>query len=797
MESSRLINSTRLKRKALSATITAALLAAGQTSLLAQEQAGDADEASTTEEIVVTATRREQTIAEIPYNISAVSGEFIESGKIMSTGELLRGVPGANVLDWGARNSGNVNAIRIRGLAIDSSINMDVALSAVPPVSTYINETPVYANLVLKDIERVEVLRGPQGTLYGSGSLGGTVRYITRHPVLGEFEGRAEASFSQTSGSEGTNWDADVTLNVPLGETFAARVVAGNIDYAGIFDLPNAYLLDEQGFPLAPLGILDETAVYQHLEDVDTVDIEYLRASMLWQPNDTFDALLTWAHQEDEIGGRMMPTEGNDGWGDPYGRYETGSVQREPSSREVDVVSLEMSYDFGFATLTSATSGYDHTGDSISENTGFSAQQGWLSFYYYNYPRPMHSAERSYSDEAFIQELRLVSNTEGAFDWIAGVFYRDQDTRSSQVNYLRNFYNWAWTAWGCCVLGDDDFRYDRQENFKDQAVFGELTWNISDEFRLTGGFRYFDLDYTNDTFMGVGLYEAFHIDEQVFLEGSDSDTLFKVNAAFDVNDETMLYGTISEGFRRGGTNAVPLSGTFAESPAWLTYGPDTTTNYEVGIKGTWNNAFYNASLFYVDWEDIQLNTATTNWAFYAAQNGSSATTRGIELEYDLAFGEGWRVNLGYAYTEGEMDEVMWSADDVYIVAQAGAKLPGLAEHTVNAMLEYAVEIGNGIQWVNRLSGYYQSETKNSVSDTSAFFSAEMGDFSLWDFNSNFMLGNWTIGLFVKNMFNEEGVVGIFKEEYMGTAPDQNYFGNGSKNIIARPRTVGMAVTWDF
>jgi outer membrane receptor protein involved in Fe transport len=329
------------------------------------------------EEIIVTATRRDATVAEIPYNISAVSGDFIESGKILSTGELLQGVPGANMIDWGARNSGNVNAIRIRGLAIDSSINMDVALSAVPPVSTYINETPVYANLVLKDIERVEVLRGPQGTLYGSGSLGGTVRYITRRPVLGSFEGRAEGSFSQTSGSSGDNWDADVMLNVPLGETFAARLVAGRIDYAGIFDLPNAYVLDEQGFPVAPNGILDDATVYERIEDADTVEIDFARVSLLWQPNDRFDALLTWAHQEDDIGGRMMPTQSVDGWGDPYGRYENGSVQREPSSREVDVVSLEMSYDFGFATLTSSTSGYDHSGDSISENTGFSAQQGW------------------------------------------------------------------------------------------------------------------------------------------------------------------------------------------------------------------------------------------------------------------------------------------------------------------------------------------------------------------------------------------------------------------------------------
>jgi outer membrane receptor protein involved in Fe transport len=651
--------------------------------------------------------------------------------------------------------------------------------------------------MVLKDLERVEVLRGPQGTLYGSGSLGGTVRYITRRPVLESFEGRLEGSFSQTSGSDGNNWDADVTLNFPLGETFAARLVAGTIDYAGIYDLPNAYVLDGQGFPVAPDGILADTAVYEYIEDVDTIDIDYGRITLLWQPNDRFDALLTWSHQEDDVGGRMMPTDGNDGWGDPYGRYETGSVQREPSSREVDVLSLEMSYDFGFATLTSSTSSYDHTGDSISENTGFSAQQGWLNFYYYNYPRPMHSAERSYSDEAFIQEFRLVSNTEGLFDWIAGAFYRDQDTRSSQVNYLRNFYNWAWTAWGCCVLGDDDFRYNREENFKDMAIFGELTWNVTDSFRLTGGFRYFDIDYKNDTFMGVGLYESFHIDEQVQFKGSDSDTLFKFNASWELNDRSMLYGTISEGFRRGGSNAVPLSGTFAEDPAWLRYGPDSTTNYELGIKGGDANSFYNVSLFYVDWKDIQLNTATTNWAFYAAQNGSSATTKGIEIEYDRTFGDGWRFNLGYAYTKGELDSVMWSADDAYIVAPKGSRLPGLAEHSVNAMLENAFDMSNGWQWINRLSAYYQTDTENSVNADSFFFGANMGSFSIWDFNSSLIINNWSVGLFVKNLFNEEGVVGIYKEEFMGTAPDQKYYGNVSKNIVARPRTIGLSATWSF
>ena len=791
-------SSSLIKRNTLSVAIAAALLATGQSAvLMAQEQADEAGDSSLMEEIIVTATRRETTIVDIPYNISAVSGNFIESGKIMTTGELLRGVPGANVIDYGARNSGNVNSIRIRGLTIDSSAQQDVALSGVPPVSTYINDTPIYANLLLKDLERVEVLRGPQGTLYGSGSLGGTVRYMTRRPVLESFEGRAEGSVSSTAGSSGTNWDVDAVVNIPMGETFAARLLAGHVDYAGIFDLPNAYVLDQQGFPVAPDGILADTAEYEYIKDVDTVDIDFARASLLWVPNDNFEAMLTWSYQKDDVGGRMMPTQSNDGWGDPYGRYQTGSVQREPSSRKVNIGALEMSYDFGFATLTSSTSTYKHTGDSISENTGFSAQRGWLADYYGNYPRPMHSAERSYEDKAFIQELRLVSNTDGAVDWLVGGFYRDQDTRSTQVNYLRNFYNWAWAAWDCCAVGDDDFRYNREENFKDKALFGELTWNVNDVFRLTGGIRYFVIDYENDTFMGVGLYDSFSINERVQFDGSDSDTLFKVNASWDVRDNSMLYATFSQGFRRGGTNAVPLSGVFAESPAWLTYDPDTTNNYELGIKGTGNNSFYNVSLFYVDWDKIQLNTATTNWGFYAAQNGGSASTKGIEVEYDKSFGKGWRMNLGYAYTKGKLKDDMWSADDVYIIATDGSKLPGLAEHTVNIMLENAYDMSNGWQWVNRVSGYYQSDTKNNISDTSARLSQKFDSFSLWDFNSQLAIGDWTVGLFAKNLFNERGMVGIFKEENMGTSPEQNYYGNGGKSVIARPRTVGLSVTYDF
>lgn len=782
----------------LPAAISSALVVMAPGLATAQNQDSD-DEVLALEEVIVTASRREQSIADIPYNISAVSGDFIDAGRILETGELLRGIPGAAQVDFGARNNGVVNTIRIRGLSIDNNFAGDPSASTVAPVSAYLDETPIFANLILKDLERVEVLRGPQGTLYGSGSLGGTVRYIARRPVLGEFEGQVAASISTTDGSSGNNWDADVTLNIPLGDTVAARIVAGRLDYAGIIDLPNVYVLDNEGIPVAPDGIFAPTAVYERVKDADTVEVNFARVSLLWEPSDTFNALVSYAFQEDDVGGRMQPTMGVDGWGDPYGKYENGSIQREPSEREVDLLSLELNWDLGFATLTSSTSTYDHNGSSNSENTGFYAQNGWLAAFYYNYPRPMASAERSYYDEAFVQEIRLVSNTEGPFDWIIGGFYRDQDLGATQFSFLRGFQRWGDAAFGPgVVLNDNDFRYTRDENFKDTAIFGELTWHISDTFRVTGGFRYFDVEYENNTFQGVGLYNAFAIDTTARFTGSDSDTIFKLNASWDVNDDMMLYGTISEGYRRAGANAVPLEGVFAEDPAWQTYEPDTTTNYEIGLKGTGDNSFWSVAAFYIDWKNIQQNTATTNWGFFAAINGGDAHTQGIEAEYDFFFGDGWHARLGYAWTQGELDETFLSPDGVFVAGVAGWELPGLAEHTINAMVENTMTFGNGWDWNNRLGIYWQDDVKNGLSETDPRFALDLDSYALFDFISTVVINqNWSASLFVKNLTNEEAVSGVFTENWMGTDPSQNYFGSGAKSYIARPRTIGLAATYIF
>ena len=234
------------------------------------------------EEVIVTATRREQTIQEIPFNISAVSGETLARANITDAVEALRTMPGISVQDRGYRNGGVASGIVIRGMNVDAGTNGDVPLAAPPTVATYVDDTALFGNFVLKDIERVEVLRGPQGTLYGSGSLAGNVRYIMNKPDAKAFAGSASLNFGMTDGSDGYNLNPDLMLNMPAGDTLAFRMNAGMIDNDGIVDYPNVYKLDSNGDPVVNGDVTTATPEYHKVKDVDDVDIKYARVSGLF-----------------------------------------------------------------------------------------------------------------------------------------------------------------------------------------------------------------------------------------------------------------------------------------------------------------------------------------------------------------------------------------------------------------------------------------------------------------------------------------------------------------------------------
>ena len=453
------------------------------TTALAQEKQG-------LEEIVVTATRREQSVLEIPFNISAVSGESLVQANISDAVEALRTVPGVTMFDRGYRNSGMANSIVIRGMNIDNGANGDVPVAAPPTVGVYVDDTALYGMFILKDIERVEVLRGPQGTLYGSGSLAGNVRYIMNQPELEKVSGWASLNMGVTDGSGGYNFNPDVMLNIPVGETFAFRANAGMINNDGIVDYPNLYATDANGDPVVDGDVVTALPVYVRKKDVDDVDIKYARASALYRPSDVFEAQLSYQWQDDHVGGRRQVTRGeNLATGGNYGDYEFGAVQKEPADREVQLTALEMEFGFGFATLTSSTSYYSHTGKGISDNSGVYARNGWF-YYYGSSPRPIAQAERFYDDGAFAQEFRLVSKGGEFVDWVAGLYYTDQNNDVGQNSYLVGYipYLNAIDWYGLApYTTNQDFLFRRREQYQEIAGYGEATFNFTDDWHLTLG----------------------------------------------------------------------------------------------------------------------------------------------------------------------------------------------------------------------------------------------------------------------------------------------------------------------
>ncbi|MDN3639127.1 TonB-dependent receptor [Simiduia curdlanivorans] len=781
------------------------------------------------EEIIVTASARAQAIEDIPYNISAVQGSDIEQQNIVDATDLMRTIPGISVVDRGQRNAGVVNSMVIRGINVDNGANGDIGLSAVPTVASYVDQTPLFANFLLKDIDRVEVLRGPQGTLYGSGALGGTVRYLMNKPSTEGFDASVAGTGSMTEGSDGQNYSADGMINLPLGDTVALRVSVGTVQNAGVIDYVNLYELadgrpvvaaDDGSCKSAKDSSLSATEVafngscYTEEKDADSVSIDYAHAALRFEPSDNFNLQLSLRTQRDEVDARRSTTSGTDYNGNAYGDYESGSTMLEGSERDVQLASLDMEWEMGFATLTSNTSSYTHEGNGWRDNTSlWVTGNDWFDSLYPGNPRPVAYVNAGYDEEALVQEFRLVSNADDSVvDWVAGVYYMDQDKSTTNTSYLLglNEYSEACTTLGAACIADGawwlgaplseiDFLYDRKETFTDLAVYGELTWHLSDVLRVTGGLRWFDNELTNSTAMDFPLFEGVVVPYEDFPAQEEDGVLSKLNASWDMSENIMLYATFSQGFRRGGANAVPASGFFAElnPETVMFYKADRVDNYELGIKGTTDRLRYSADIYYVDWKDPQLNTATTWWGFFIATNGESAKTQGVEAEVTYAITDNLNLNAGYAFTSAELTADLISPQSGAVLSEDGHRLPSTAEHVVTLSLDHHHELSNGLSLNSRIAGYYQSDSINSVQDTS--IQETFDGFSLWNGSVALQAEKWTLSLYARNIFNEAGVTGSYPSAYMSTDTNvfENYYGNNQRNYLATPRTLGLSAKYYF
>jgi iron complex outermembrane receptor protein len=758
------------------------------------------------EEVLVTATRRSTSTQDVPYNISAYMGDTLAEREITTLGEFVRQVPGISFNDVGLRESGNNSTLVMRGLSAEPRNGAgEIPSLARPTVSTYVGETPVYYNLRLTDINRVEVLRGPQGTLYGAGSLGGTLRIMPNKPDTEAMSGNIRTGISTTADAGDPNYDIDGMINLPLADNLALRVSAGHTYLAGFVDAVSLGLRDADGAFLLedPNDFVGSGPDRSGREDDSNEgSATHLRASLLWNPTDDIETLLTYHFQESDADNYQAESLGEDRTLSLHGT--------NPFESDLNMATLEVTANLGFATLTSATSYYERTVETQVDASAI--YEDFFSFFYFDYPRISTLQDFEASDETFVQELRLASDTGGRIEWIGGLFYLDQDLQFDTRQTMPGFEAWFDASGLSSYFGipvpitsppDLVFQQDRATTFEELALFGELTVNLSDDWQITGGMRVFEQKIGNDDtsilptcylINEIGFGAGFYCGAPP-LGGASSrtsdkvnDQVFKLNTSYALSEDTNVYATWSQGFRNGGVNALPTVGFLDDTlggafPDINQFSADKVDNFEVGVKGFLANRTlrYSVAAFYIDWQDPQARIAGFNSGVEGVSNATAdAQSQGFELELDGIFADHWRYTLGYAYTDAEFAE----SGSLYNVDLAdGATLPGHSKHMAAGSLAYATSFrGNDLNF--SVDATYRSDYENGLAGSPQEFNLD--GFAIWNAYASYDLPNWTFRLFAKNLADEDAAVSA---SVIPRSPRSN------RLVLNRPRTLGISVTY--
>jgi iron complex outermembrane receptor protein len=760
------------------------------------------------EKIQVTASRRVSTVQEAPLNITALDADVMKDQNISQLSDVARWVPGLSVADQGGRSG---SPIIVRGLNTNSS----GPGSDGGTVATYLGEIPLVVDMRLIDIERVEVLIGPQGTLYGAGTLGGAIRYIPNKPILDETSGSLYGDIFRLSKSDDIGGEAGFVFNTPLiDDELAVRFAVNYLDEPGYIDYN--YLVREGGVSLPDPDWSDADAVNTNLKQVKDANFEQTttaKAMIRWQPNDTFDATLSYFYQKQEIGGRSIVHNDSLSETNPLsaimGEYESAYRYQEPRDKEDTLLSLEMSIDLGFAELTSAT------GYSEFEALGQRDQTDLLIRLDYSYEEfPGFSAFTREVDESenFTQEIRLVSTGDSALSWIVGAYYNKNESFGDSREYTPGFDQYAVDNWGAAQLRPDSLEYISvgKTETTESALFGEVTYSVTDKLTLMLGARFYQYDVVARSDSDLPLlntiydasYDPTFID--IDLVGSefyadDDGSLFKINTSYQFSDDIMAYATISEGFRIGSSNGIAAceedigqQQTICAQPDELMYEPDTTTNYELGFKSTWysNQLHFNAALFMVEWQNAQIAGATEVGQQPFTTNAGEAEASGIEISSRAMLSDSLMAYATYAYTNAEL-----TTDAPGIGAESGDRLPGSPEQQFSFGATYSTEVFNGIGLDINYGLTYQSDVYSKVGLRDN--GEALPSYSLSNTSARFSDDVWSVTLYVDNMFDKYAYSSVRRDVGDITTSNDPAIQRNYGHFLVTPRKVGVRFEYLF
>ncbi len=784
-------------------------------SSFAAEEQPKKKEATGIERISVTASRRATTVQEAPLNITALDGDVMKDQNISVAEDVARWVPGLTISDQGGREGAS---IIVRGLNTNSS---DRSADG-GTVATYLGEIATNADLRLTDMERVEVLIGPQGTLYGAGTMGGAIRYIPKKAELDITEGSITGDIFALSESDGTGAEAGFILNTPIIEDeLAVRLNLNYYDNPGYVDYN--YLIKEPGVSNSDPDWSDPQDVAANIktqEDANDEQITTARLSVRWQPVDWFDGTLNYYYQKQENGGNSIVQYNSLSATNPIstyiGQYESAYRYEEPNEKEDTLLSLELEMDLGFAQLVSATglSTYEQVGQR--DQTDLLMQDIWSG--YADFP----AFTKDTADvDTFTQELRLVSQSESALSWIVGLYYNRDQTKNDDREYTPGATDSWFGGEYTNIEYDLEYIAKGESDDKEQALFGELAYQITEQWSVTVGARFYEYDLWSKSDNHAPFYdgEIASIDELVYQEvtAKDDGSLFKFNTGYNINEDITTYFTISEGFRLGGANGLPLcdgSTQVCAEPNEMDYQPDTTTNIELGFKSTWlsNRLHFNAAIFNVDWEDAQVNAATANGAEIITLNAGKANSQGVEISTRAMLSDSVIVYATYAYAKAELTEdapylfgdkgEQGSALQNHYDGEDGDRLPGAPESQFSMGINYQTDIFD-----DKLLNVNYGITAQSDVYTKVGLKADgevLPGYALSNISAELTDDNWSVTLYIDNLFDKYAKTSVRRDKaWAGAATfdsqnkDLAELGRVYGHYTTKPRTIGLRFNYNF
>jgi iron complex outermembrane recepter protein len=720
--------------------------------------------------------------------------------------------------------------VTVRGLSIAPVNANNIEQFVRSTIAYYVDETPLpNVGLRIKDMARVETLMGPQGTLYGAGSLGGTIRYITNQPVLRQFDGRVGLSLSQTQGG-GLSYDADAMVNVPLGDRFALRASVARLDEAGITDRVSSPPWRNPAWTAKP------NAGQNVYKDDDWQKVDTARAALLWRVTPGLKFTLTHTQQDQlahgtrgvslqplAVANARTPAERDAAWRNPG--LELSQLPCQPNCRYTDarttpfavdansvlarwpefadrdfsMTSLDVDWNLGFADLRSSTSTFK---DSRIGQADY-ASQGWVFYYSLGDLGGDIASDRSayitYDNtyKGVSHETRLISRGDGPASWIAGLYHTEQkrNLRFNEVLPGMDAFlgNGKATA---SPLPDVGYGEDLGSKYTETALFGEFSYKLMPTFTLTLGGRFFK--YEDTAKVEIVDYAGGFVDNRVTdTRGQSGKSIFKLNASAQLAPNVLSYLTVSQGFRRGGTNGFKNVGSRVIADDAREYAPDTTTNYELGLKGHLfdGDLYVEGALYLIDWKNTQTYRSQDIDGFpvNGTANGPKARSEGLEFAVRWRLTPAWQMTFSTGTVEARWVETkthcLYTNRTSCRTWNAGGLLGGAPEWKHRLGLRWSTDIGSDLflraGGTVRYVGKTRSDRSDSIAGNDGIFIYPA--YTTYNAYVGIGKGKWDAQLWVNNLTNERALV---SNQTAGAVL-------GERLIYTVPRTVGLNLNYNF